>query len=182
MDELNQHECMANMTALLSHMQRNNITPKVEEVSLCTTINGFAQIQSQHISNSVLSILFQGVSPSVLPPWMKFLQGKLDNPSTPLNIRLFIAKLIINTEEVLLQHFYISEFIHMLYMYCFYCTSLCPDISSICEALAGPTGAAGGLQQQWRRGHSLYGSGHCGDCPLMGQCDHTKSKYEMVFF
>lgn len=34
---------------------------------------------------------------------MKFLQGKLDNPSTPLNIRLFIAKLIINAEEVLLQ-------------------------------------------------------------------------------
>lgn len=72
MDELNQHECMANMTALLHHMQRNNITPKIEE----------------------------GVTPSVLPPWMKFLQGKLDNPSTPLNIRLFIAKLIINTEEI----------------------------------------------------------------------------------
>lgn len=72
MDELNQHECMANMTALLRHMQRNNITPKIEE----------------------------GVTPSDLPPWMKFLQGKLDNPSTPLNIRLFIAKLIINAEEI----------------------------------------------------------------------------------
>ncbi|XP_056317923.1 DNA-dependent protein kinase catalytic subunit [Danio aesculapii] len=72
MDELNQHECMANMTALLRHMQRNNITPKVDE----------------------------GVRPCDLPPWMKFLQGKLDNPSTPLNIRLFIAKLIINTEEI----------------------------------------------------------------------------------
>lgn len=32
MDELNQHECMATMTALFRHMQRNNITPKVEEV------------------------------------------------------------------------------------------------------------------------------------------------------
>ncbi|XP_060788690.1 DNA-dependent protein kinase catalytic subunit-like isoform X1 [Neoarius graeffei] len=72
MDELNQHECMATMTALFRHMQRNNITPKVEE----------------------------GVIPSDLPPWMKFLHGKLGNPSTPLNIRLFIAKLIINTEEV----------------------------------------------------------------------------------
>ncbi|TRY56699.1 hypothetical protein DNTS_012969 [Danionella cerebrum] len=72
MDELNQHECMANMTALLRHMQRNNITPKIEE----------------------------GVLPRDLPPWMKFLQGKLDNPSTPLNVRLFIAKLIINTEEI----------------------------------------------------------------------------------
>ncbi|KAL6490371.1 hypothetical protein MHYP_G00007160 [Metynnis hypsauchen] len=72
MDELNQHECMASMTALFRHMQRNNITPKVEE----------------------------GVIPSDLPPWMKFLHGKLANPSTPLNIRLFIAKLIINTEEM----------------------------------------------------------------------------------
>uniref|UniRef100_A0A8B9LWJ5 DNA-dependent protein kinase catalytic subunit n=1 Tax=Astyanax mexicanus TaxID=7994 RepID=A0A8B9LWJ5_ASTMX len=73
MDELNQHECMATMTALFRHMQRNNITPKVEEVSKMLTD---------------------------LPPWMKFLHGKLANPSTPLNIRLFIAKLIINTEEM----------------------------------------------------------------------------------
>uniref|UniRef100_A0A3P8SHR1 DNA-dependent protein kinase catalytic subunit n=1 Tax=Amphiprion percula TaxID=161767 RepID=A0A3P8SHR1_AMPPE len=72
MDELNQHECMAAMTALIGHMQRNNITPKVE----------------------------QGNVPSELPPWMKFLHGKLANPATPLNIRLFISKLIINTEEV----------------------------------------------------------------------------------
>lgn len=35
MDELNQHECMATMTALLNHMQRNNITPKVLEVGVC---------------------------------------------------------------------------------------------------------------------------------------------------
>lgn len=33
MDELNQHECMATMTALIGHMQRNNITPKIEQVS-----------------------------------------------------------------------------------------------------------------------------------------------------
>lgn len=32
MDEMNQHECMATMTALFRHMQRNNITPKVQEV------------------------------------------------------------------------------------------------------------------------------------------------------
>ncbi|XP_049912803.1 DNA-dependent protein kinase catalytic subunit isoform X2 [Epinephelus moara] len=72
MDELNQHECMATMTALIGHMQRNNITPKIE----------------------------QGNMPSELPPWMKFLHTKLANPATPLNIRLFISKLIINTEEV----------------------------------------------------------------------------------
>lgn len=72
MDELNQHECMATMTALIGHMQRNDITPKAE----------------------------QGHVPNDLPPWMKFLHGKLANPATPLNIRLFISKLIINTEEV----------------------------------------------------------------------------------
>ncbi|KAG7524628.1 DNA-dependent protein kinase catalytic subunit [Solea senegalensis] len=72
MDELNQHECMATMTALIGHMQRNGITPKIE----------------------------QGNMPSDLPPWMKFLHVKLSNPATPLNIRLFISKLIINTEEV----------------------------------------------------------------------------------
>ncbi|KAK0144676.1 DNA-dependent protein kinase catalytic subunit [Merluccius polli] len=72
MDELNQHECMASMTALIGHMQRSSITPRVK----------------------------QGSTPSELPLWMKFLQGKLGNPTTPLNIRLFIAKLLINTEEV----------------------------------------------------------------------------------
>nr|CBN81784.1 DNA-dependent protein kinase catalytic subunit [Dicentrarchus labrax] len=72
MDELNQHECMTTMTGLIGHMQRNNITPKIE----------------------------QGNMPSELPPWIKFLHTKLANPATPLNIRLFISKLIINTEEV----------------------------------------------------------------------------------
>uniref|UniRef100_A0A3B5Q0B1 DNA-dependent protein kinase catalytic subunit n=1 Tax=Xiphophorus maculatus TaxID=8083 RepID=A0A3B5Q0B1_XIPMA len=74
MDELNQHECMATMTALIQHMQRSNITPKIEQVGC--------------------------VLPKSLPPWMKFLHGKLANPATPLNIRLFISKLVINTEEV----------------------------------------------------------------------------------
>lgn len=72
MDELNQHECMAAMTALIGHMQRNNVTPRTE----------------------------QGAVPGELPPWMRFLHAKLANPATPLNIRLFISKLIINTEEV----------------------------------------------------------------------------------
>ncbi|KAM4719019.1 DNA-dependent protein kinase catalytic subunit isoform 2-T2 [Anableps anableps] len=72
MDELNQHECMATMTALIQHMQRSNITPKID----------------------------QGIMPDELPPWMKFLHRKLANPATPLNIRLFISKLVINTEEV----------------------------------------------------------------------------------
>lgn len=45
-------------------------------------------------------LIHQGAAPGDLPPWMKFLHGKLANPSTPLNIRLFVSKLIINTEEV----------------------------------------------------------------------------------
>ncbi|XP_054451411.1 DNA-dependent protein kinase catalytic subunit [Pteronotus mesoamericanus] len=72
MDELNQHECMASMTALIKHMKRNKILPKEEE----------------------------GSEPRNLLPWMKFLHDKLGNPSVSLNIRLFLAKLIINTEEV----------------------------------------------------------------------------------
>ncbi|XP_021104653.1 DNA-dependent protein kinase catalytic subunit isoform X3 [Heterocephalus glaber] len=72
MDELNQHECMATMTALIKHMQRNLSSPKGEESSVSKD----------------------------LPPWMKFLHDKLGNPAVPLNIRLFLAKLIINTEEV----------------------------------------------------------------------------------
>lgn len=50
---------------------------------------------------------------------MKFLQGKLNNPSTPLNIRLFIAKLIINTEEVLLlKCFLLCLSVDMQYTVC----------------------------------------------------------------
>lgn len=45
-------------------------------------------------------LMKQGNTPSDLPPWMKFLHVKLANPATHLNIRLFISKLIINTEEV----------------------------------------------------------------------------------
>ena len=32
MDELNQHECMATLTALIQHMKRNKITPETEKV------------------------------------------------------------------------------------------------------------------------------------------------------
>ncbi|KAM4688942.1 DNA-dependent protein kinase catalytic subunit [Discoglossus pictus] len=88
MDELNQHECMAAMTGLIKHMQRNGITPKVEE----------------------------GVTPQDLPPWMKFLHTKLANSSTPLNIRLFISKLICNTEEVFRPYarFWIGPILQMI--------------------------------------------------------------------
>uniref|UniRef100_A0A2K5DLH3 DNA-dependent protein kinase catalytic subunit n=1 Tax=Aotus nancymaae TaxID=37293 RepID=A0A2K5DLH3_AOTNA len=72
MDELNRHECMAPLTALVKHMHRSVGPPPGEEESVLRD----------------------------LPPWMKFLHGKLGNPIVPLNIRLFLAKLIVNTEEV----------------------------------------------------------------------------------
>uniref|UniRef100_A0A8C5JY83 DNA-dependent protein kinase catalytic subunit n=1 Tax=Jaculus jaculus TaxID=51337 RepID=A0A8C5JY83_JACJA len=72
MDELNQHECMETMIALIKHMKRSFMTPKGEE----------------------------DLRPKDLPSWMKFLHDKLGNLSVSLNIRLFLAKLIINTEEV----------------------------------------------------------------------------------
>uniref|UniRef100_G3QTD2 DNA-dependent protein kinase catalytic subunit n=1 Tax=Gorilla gorilla gorilla TaxID=9595 RepID=G3QTD2_GORGO len=72
MDELNRHECMAPLTALVKHMHRSLGLPQGEEDSV----------------------------PRDLPSWMKFLHGKLGNPIVPLNIRLFLAKLVINTEEV----------------------------------------------------------------------------------
>ena len=34
MDDLNQHECMATMIALLKHMQRSKVIPQVESVSV----------------------------------------------------------------------------------------------------------------------------------------------------
>jgi len=39
MDDLNQHECMANLIAVIKHMQQKNITPPVPTVSIRTTGN-----------------------------------------------------------------------------------------------------------------------------------------------
>lgn len=33
LDELNQHECMATLAGLIGHMHRNNITPKMDQVT-----------------------------------------------------------------------------------------------------------------------------------------------------
>lgn len=144
MDELNQHECMATMTALIKHMQRNQILPKEEEVSFSANLSfslntvHWHRIKKEHLItrtkphslsykhdfccssftlsllshsvkiwgyfillfNVILNVSFQGSMPRTLLPWMKFLHDKLGNPSVSLNIRLFLAKLIINTEEV----------------------------------------------------------------------------------
>ncbi|XP_078611931.1 DNA-dependent protein kinase catalytic subunit-like isoform X2 [Branchiostoma floridae x Branchiostoma japonicum] len=72
MDELNQHECMSTMSAVLQHMARNNITPQVQ----------------------------QGAAPKDMPPWMSCLNKKLGGSSSHKNVKLFIAKLVVNNEEV----------------------------------------------------------------------------------
>ncbi|PIK41530.1 putative DNA-dependent protein kinase catalytic subunit [Apostichopus japonicus] len=71
-DELNQHECMASVTAVLRHMMENKITPEVT--------------QAKQSSN--------------MPPWMKMLHGKMSSSETSVNIKLFVARLIVNCSKV----------------------------------------------------------------------------------
>ncbi|XP_072042849.1 DNA-dependent protein kinase catalytic subunit-like [Amphiura filiformis] len=70
-DELNQHECMASVTAVLKHMHSNKITPHVAE----------------------------GSRPSEMPEWMSKLHKKLAS-TTSINVKLFIARLLINNDEM----------------------------------------------------------------------------------
>ncbi|XP_041364232.1 DNA-dependent protein kinase catalytic subunit-like [Gigantopelta aegis] len=72
MDQINQHECMATMIALLKHMQRNNIPPAPPHGSV----------------------------PSQMPDWMSYLHKKMTSVTCHGNIKLFIAKLITNTAEI----------------------------------------------------------------------------------
>ena len=72
MDSLNRHECMAPLTALLKHMKTNNIIPDVEKVD----------------------------DERQMPKWMEQVRDKLTSSSTHNNIKLFLVKLIVNTEEV----------------------------------------------------------------------------------
>ncbi|XP_076445486.1 DNA-dependent protein kinase catalytic subunit-like [Babylonia areolata] len=73
MDALNNHECMAPLIALLKHMHRNTIFPPPQP----------------------------GVPPKEMPSWMSYLCDKVKNPSADLfNVKLFIAKLIINSSEI----------------------------------------------------------------------------------
>ncbi|KAL4240201.1 hypothetical protein ACF0H5_000995 [Mactra antiquata] len=72
MDSINQHECMATMVALINHMKEKKITPEVAA----------------------------GTEAPPLPSWMEKLHTKLSNSKTHYNIKLFIAKLIMNTAKV----------------------------------------------------------------------------------
>ncbi|KAK3580733.1 hypothetical protein CHS0354_005741 [Potamilus streckersoni] len=72
LDELNQHECMPSLIALLQHMQRTGVTPEVKP----------------------------GTAVAQMPPWMMYLNSKMSSSSSHFNVKLFIAKLIVNTSEI----------------------------------------------------------------------------------
>ncbi|ESO96748.1 hypothetical protein LOTGIDRAFT_143667, partial [Lottia gigantea] len=70
LDELNQHECMATMVALIKHL------------------------------HTVITPVLKGTIPKEMPTWMSYFSEKMTNPATSFNIKLFIARLIFNTSEV----------------------------------------------------------------------------------
>ncbi|KAK7506702.1 hypothetical protein BaRGS_00002177 [Batillaria attramentaria] len=73
LDALNTHECMAAMIALVKHMHVNKIFPPPQA----------------------------GAPPKEMPAWMVHLHDKMKSSAREmLNIKLFIAKLIINTAEI----------------------------------------------------------------------------------
>ncbi|XP_022778667.1 DNA-dependent protein kinase catalytic subunit-like isoform X5 [Stylophora pistillata] len=76
MDDLNRHESMAKMISLLKHLVDKKISP--EQV--------------------------KDVPPTDMPAWMAPLHKKIASSSTHLNIRLFIAKLIINEAKIFEAH------------------------------------------------------------------------------
>ncbi|XP_027045855.1 DNA-dependent protein kinase catalytic subunit-like [Pocillopora damicornis] len=72
MDDLNRHECMAKMSSLLKHLVDKRISPNQPK----------------------------DVPPTDMAAWMAPLHKKMTSLSTHLNIRLFIAKLIINEAKI----------------------------------------------------------------------------------
>jgi DNA-dependent protein kinase catalytic subunit len=71
-DELNQHESMPVVLHLLDHMVYNKITPSYDE----------------------------GAVASAMPPWMACLHKKMTDSTTAVNVRLFLARVIINRPKV----------------------------------------------------------------------------------
>ncbi|XP_015750341.1 PREDICTED: DNA-dependent protein kinase catalytic subunit-like [Acropora digitifera] len=72
MDELNSHECMAKIRALLKHLLENKISP----------------------------VPAMGAASVDMPGWMSPLYKKFISPNTHLNICLFIAKLAVNEPQM----------------------------------------------------------------------------------
>ncbi|CAB4005561.1 DNA-dependent kinase catalytic subunit-like [Paramuricea clavata] len=92
MDELNRHECMASVIGLINHLIKNKISLQPK----------------------------QGEAAKEMPPWMSYLQKKLSDHASQLNIRLFIAKLITNIPEIFEPYakFWLSPLMELI---------LCPD-------------------------------------------------------
>ncbi|RMC15431.1 hypothetical protein DUI87_07622 [Hirundo rustica rustica] len=82
-----------------SYMTDSSLSEEMSQFDFSTGVQGFSY-SSQDVTASITRFRRKGTVPVDLPLWMKFLHGKLGNPSVPLNIRLFIAKLIVNTEDV----------------------------------------------------------------------------------
>ncbi|XP_051625579.1 DNA-dependent protein kinase catalytic subunit isoform X2 [Manacus candei] len=82
-----------------SYMMDSSLSEEMSQFDFSTGVQGFSY-SSQDATASSTHFRRKGTVPVDLPLWMKFLHGKLGNPSVPLNIRLFIAKLIVNTEDV----------------------------------------------------------------------------------
>ncbi|XP_027746012.1 DNA-dependent protein kinase catalytic subunit isoform X2 [Empidonax traillii] len=82
-----------------SYMMDSSLSEEMSQFDFSTGVQGFSY-SSQDATASSTHFRKKGTVPVDLPLWMRFLHGKLGNPSVPLNIRLFIAKLIVNTEDV----------------------------------------------------------------------------------
>ncbi len=70
-EDLNGHECMGTLLALIDHMRESDI----------------------------YKIPSAGISPESLPAWMESLVGKLNDDSSGRNVRLFILKIIANRPD-----------------------------------------------------------------------------------
>jgi len=95
LDELNQHPCMLSMICVLKHMERNHIIP-----SLTSAENGAVQ-QSGTITTMTLIVNTQQSSvANEMPLWMLPLHKRFSDPTTALNIKLFLLRLIIQTHTI----------------------------------------------------------------------------------
>lgn len=72
LDELNQHESMASFVELIQSLVINKITPIYET----------------------------GHMPAEMPPWMGFLHRKVSDGNTHENVKLFVIRGLINTQQV----------------------------------------------------------------------------------
>ncbi|XP_035828316.1 DNA-dependent protein kinase catalytic subunit [Aplysia californica] len=89
MDSLNQHECMAPLIALLRHMVATKISPEPTA----------------------------GAPAKEMPAWMPYLHDKMSSPSSHVNTKLFIAKLVINCTKVFqpFAKFWLRPFCQLLF-------------------------------------------------------------------